>query len=81
VLEIPVGPRIDENADRDGHLAARDQLVDDRSGANVAVGIEVQVPVLEHHERGQIAAGVLRGDVHPIAAAAARVLEYQRATL
>src|SRR5262249_28035731 len=68
VLEAPVRPAaleragVDEDAHRDGHLLARDQVVEYRGGE-----ILVAATVLEHHHsrRGGRVTTRLRGDVNP----------------
>src|SRR5439155_15128385 len=49
-------------------LTSVDEVVEDDRGAYLSLGIEVQVAVLEDHERRWFRSCVLRRDVHPVAA-------------
>ena len=45
---------IDEHTDRDRQLASMNQVVHHHPGAERAVGIEVELPVLEHDQRRRV---------------------------
>ena len=58
--------RVDEDADRDRHLAAMDQVVEDHGDSPPAVLGDEPAAVLEHHDRRRRVRPVLRGHVDPV---------------
>jgi hypothetical protein len=43
--------RIDEHADGDGDVATVNEIVQDYRAADLPLGVQVPLPVLEHHQR------------------------------
>ena len=60
--------RIDEDSDRDRHLALVNQIVEDDRNTKLAMLIDVTSAVLKHHHAGGRFPIVLCGDVNPVIA-------------
>ena len=74
--------RVDKDGDGHGHLAARDQIVEDGGHAPGGLEVEIVFAVLEdHHSRGAVGL-VLGGDVDPpVTGHAGKNLRFQRGHL